>query len=129
MILDASAVLAVVFGESDFREFNAAMNRAPTLSMSAVNYLEAAIRVDGMSDPRLAASLKRLIEINGVAVLSATRRHAELAREAYRRFGKGNHKANLNFGDCFAYALAKDSGEPLLFKGNDFRQTDILSAL
>lgn len=129
MILDASAVLAVIFGESDYPEINAAMNRASALSMSAVNYLEAAIKIDGMGDPRLAAALEQLVAINGVAILPATPHHAELAREAYRRFGKGNHKARLNLGDCFAYALAKETGEPLLFKGDDFPQTDILAAL
>jgi ribonuclease VapC len=73
--------------------------------------------------------LDRLIEVSGVKVVPVTAEQAGLAREAYRKYGKGNHPAKLNLGDCFAYALAKARGEPLLFKGHDFRRTDVEPAI
>jgi ribonuclease VapC len=129
VIVDASAILAIVFGESDHPQFSSILKQEPVLRMSAVNYLEAAVRIDGSGDPRYLPGLDLIINASGISIVPVTHAHALLAREAYRRFGKGNHKARLNLGDCFAYALAKESGEPLLFKGNDFRQTDIQSAL
>ena len=76
-----------------------------------------------------AEAFERLLTMTRVEVVPVTRRQAELARAAYRAFGKGNHRAALNFGDCFAYALAKESGEPLLFKGSDFSRTDVVAVV
>jgi ribonuclease VapC len=129
VIVDASALLAVALGEPEILDFTRVMDGAPSLRISSVNYLEAAIKVDGSGKRELIEALRRTIDTAGIITVAVTPQHAELAREAYRRFGKGNHKARLNLGDCFAYALAKESGEALLFKGNDFRQTDIQSAL
>jgi len=98
--------------------------------MSAVNYVEAAAVIDGSRDPIASRRFDELVREAGVSVEAVTVRQAQIARGAYRDFGKGSgHPARLNFGDCFAYALAKDSSEPLLFKGNDFPHTDIESAL
>jgi ribonuclease VapC len=99
------------------------------LFMSPVNYLEAAVRLDNLKDSRKGAELDNLINDFGIDMLPVTADQAYLAREAYQRFGKGNHPAKLNLGDCFAYALAKARSEPLLFKGDDFRKTDVEAAL
>ena len=129
MIVDASAVLAVVLGEPDLSTYSRAMQRAARLRMSAVNYLEAALRVDRIGDDDLIRALDEAIAAAGIMIVAATPTHAELARLAYRRFGKGNHDARLNLADCFAYALARESGEPLLFKGDDFTKTDVEPAV
>ncbi len=127
MIVDPSALLAVVFAESDGQAYADAMLSARECRMSAVGYLEAAIRLDqllGRVDPRL----DQMMELLEITIEPVTPQHARLARIAYRRYGKGNHPARLNLGDCFSYALAKSAREPLLFKGDDFSQTDIPSA-
>ncbi len=133
MIVDTSAILAILLGEDDAAEFAIAVERAEHCAMSAVNYLEAGI----VLDRRLSASttgticddpLAAVIEAAEISIEAVTVEHADVARAAYRKFGKGNHPAGLNFGDCFAYALAKLSGEPLLFKGNDFALTDLVPA-
>lgn len=98
--------------------------------VSAPNHFEAAIVVDGSRDPVLSRRLDDVIAEAGVTIEPVTERQARIAREAYRDFGKGiGHPAQLNFGDCFAYALAKDLAEPLLFKGNDFAHTDVRRAV
>jgi ribonuclease VapC len=98
--------------------------------MSAATFLEAAIVVDGSRDPILSREFDEFVAASGIAIEPVTERQARIAREAYRDFGKGSgHAAQLNFGDCFAYALAKDRMEPLLFKGGDFRHTDVRPAL
>ncbi len=93
--------------------------------MSAANYLEAGIVADRQRDERFGARLDPLLEELGIDVAAVTADHAKIAREAYRRYGKGRHPARLNLGDCFAYALSKATGEPLLYKGNDFVGTDV----
>lgn len=98
------------------------------LVMSPVNFLEAAIRADALGGA-VAGGLDALMEAGGISITQVTPEQARLAREAHRRFGRGNHPAKLNLGDCFAYALSKARGEPLLFKGNDFRLTDVEAAL
>lgn len=97
--------------------------------MSPVNYLEAAVKADGLRDTRKGEELDNLIAGFGIEIVPVTSEQAFLAREAYQKFGKGNHAAKLNLGDCFAYALAKARREPLLFKGEDFRMTDIEAAV
>ena len=93
--------------------------------MSAVSYVEAAVVVDSNRNPILSRRLDDLLRDAGIAIEPVTLNQARIAREAYRDFGKGRHRAGLNFGDCFAYALAKEKNMPLLFKGDDFRHTDI----
>ena len=131
MIVDASAILAILLEEPDGDRMEDALLLAPDRhhAMSPVNYLEAAVRLDSLNSPGKGAELDNLINDFGISLVQVTARHARIAREAYKQFGKGNHPAKLNLGDCFAYALAKARGEPLLFKGGDFRLTDIEAAL
>jgi len=131
MIVDASAILAIMLEEEDGDAFEDALLLAPGRHhvMSPVNYLEAAVRLDGLKETNKGAELDSMLKGFGVDLVSVTPRQAQLAREAYQRFGKGSHPARLNLGDCFAYALAKVRNEPLLFKGDDFRHTDVEAAL
>src|ERR1700686_1195635 len=96
--------------------------------MSAINYVEAGVVVDANRNALLSRRLDQLLRDVEISVEPVTLNQARIAREAYRDFGKGRHRAGLNFGDCFAYALAKETGEPLLFKGDDFCHTDIVPA-
>lgn len=128
MIVDASVVIAILQGEADASALARALELAPIRRMSAASYLEAAIVTDGNRNPMLSRRFDELLRESTIAVEPVTVKQAEIAREAYRDFGKGRHRAGLNFGDCFAYALAKEKGEPLLFKGDDFCHTDIESA-
>ena len=93
--------------------------------MSVANVLEASIVVESRGSEAAAHDLDALLERAEIELVPVTVEHIEAARRAWRRYGKGNHPAALNFGDCFAYALARTTGEPLLFKGGDFSQTDI----
>ena len=103
---------------------------ASSRRVSAVNYVEAAVVIDASGDPIASRRVDEFFKIAQILIQAVTQTHAQIARDAYRDFGKGSgHPAKLNFGDCFAYALAKSSGEPLLFKGNDFMHTDITSVL
>jgi len=97
--------------------------------MSAANYLEAAVVIDGSRDPIASRRFDELMKEAQISIEPFTAEQARIAREAYRDFGEGSgHAASLNFGDCFAYALAKSTDEPLLFKGDDFTHTDISCA-
>jgi ribonuclease VapC len=125
MILDSSAVVAILRAEPEAPEMALAMDLADGCRISAVNYVEAAIVIDSGRDPIASRRFDDFFREAGVVIESLTRTQAEIAREAYRDFGKGRHKAGLNFGDCFAYALAKEKGEALLFKGEDFCHTDV----
>ncbi|MBI1790599.1 MAG: type II toxin-antitoxin system VapC family toxin [Acidobacteria bacterium] len=126
MILDASALIAVLRGERDARRYAEAIAGAVSCRMSAANYLEAAMVIDGSRDPIASRRFDQFVARAGIRVEPVTREQADTARAAYRDFGKGSgHPAQLNFGDCFAYALAKVTAEPLLFKGKDFSETDI----
>jgi ribonuclease VapC len=129
MIVDASALLAIVLGETDRQRFYTSLGRSGSSAISAVNYVEAGIRADRDQDPKRGEFLDEVMQRFGVRIASITPGQALMAREAYQRFGKGNHPARLNLGDCFAYALAKARREPLLFKGDDFSKTDIEAAL
>ena len=129
MIVDSSAIVAIVRNEPERAEFLAALAESATNRLSAANYLEAAIVVDGSRNPALSRYLDEFLEATETIIEPVTERQARIARDAYRDFGRGSgHPANLNFGDCFAYALAKDAGEPLLYKGTDFSHTDVRSA-
>jgi len=129
MIVDASALLAIVLGESDGQQFYTSLGRAGTSSVSAVNYVEAGIRADQDKTGSRGKLLDELMQHFAVQIASITPEQATMARETYRRYGKGRHPARLNLGDCFAYSLAKLRREPLLFKGDDFKKTDIEPAL
>ena len=129
MIVDTSALIAILRDELEAAACAAAIEAAPQRRMSAANFVEAAIVIDGSRDP-IGRRLDDLVAEAQLAIEAVTAAHARIAREAYRDFGRGSgHPARLNFGDCFAYALARATGEPLLFKGNDFSHTDIASAL
>ena len=128
MIVDSSAVLAILFGEPDARHHASAIMTASPCRMSVANVLEASIVVERRGGDTAGHELDVLLERADVELVPVTVEHLEAARRAWRRFGRGNHRAALNFGDCFAYALAKSTGEPLLFKGEDFAQTDIEAA-
>jgi ribonuclease VapC len=130
MIVDASAILSMLLHEQDEDRFvDALSERAEDAVISPVNYLEIALKVDRGDAPQFSNAVDPLLSRLGVEITRITPEQAYLAREAYQRFGKGNHPAKLNLGDCFAYALAKARGEPLLFKGDDFRKTDVEAAL
>lgn len=130
MIVDASVVLAILLEEPDGDGLEDKLLLAKNdLSMSPVNYLEVAVRLDNLHNPRKGDQLDPLLESFGIEIADIDAQQALLAREAYQKFGKGNHPAKLNLGDCFAYALSKARSEPLLFKGDDFRRTDVKAAL
>lgn len=126
--VDTSALVAVVLGESDAERFLAAMS-ADDAAVATVSVVEAAIVVEARQGPDAARDLQLLIDGAIERVVPVEREHAAAAVAAWRRFGKGRHPAGLNFGDCFAYALADVEGLPLLYKGDDFGQTDIAAVL
>ncbi len=133
MILDTSALIAILRFEAEAPEFarlieNAAKSAAQP-RVSAVRYVEAGAVIDGSKDPVASRRFDELIEEAQIAIEPVTEAQARIARQAYRDFGKtSGHSAKLNFGDCFSYALAKSTGEPLLFKGRDLSRTDVKSA-
>ena len=130
MIIDTSALIAILRAENDAREMAVAIEQAQVRRISAANFLETAVVIDASRDPVASRRFDELVEAAELRVEAVTFDQARIARDAYKDFGKGSgHKAGLNFGDCFAYALAKTTGEPLLFKGDDFGHTDITPAL
>jgi ribonuclease VapC len=128
MIVDSSVIIAVLRGESDAAAISRALQGASVCRMSAVTYVESAVVTDSNRNPVLSRRFDDLLRDVGIRVESVTPEQAHIARQAYRDFGKGRHHAGLNFGDCFAYALAKERDEPLLFKGDDFLHTDVEAA-
>lgn len=125
MILDSSAIVAVVRLEPEGRSFESLIERTRGIGLSAASMLETAL----VLGPALDSTLDRFVEMAGISLEPVTVAQAHLARQAYRRYGRGSgHPARLNYGACFSYALAMDKREPLLFKGNDFSQTDVLVA-
>ena len=129
MILDTSAVIAILRFETEASEFAKIIERATQRRISAVSYVEAGAVIDGSKDPVASRRFDELIDEAQVAIEPVTEAQARIARQAYRDFGKtSGHPAKLNFGDCFSYALAKTKGEPLLFKGQGFSQTDVKPA-
>lgn len=125
MIIDTSALVAILYGEPEGPRFVQLIHDAETARISVANYVELAMVVENQLGPDGMRQAEAFFRRAGISVEPVTLEHGELARQAFLDFGKGRHKAGLNFGDCFAYALAKTSGEPLLFKGNDFIQTDV----
>ena len=125
MIVDSSAIIAILGSEAEGDTMERAIAAAPSRSQSAANYIETGIVIDGRSNATLSRGFDEFLQLMGIRIEPVSTKQARIAREAYRDYGKGRHRAGLNFGDCFAYALAKEMGEPLLFKGDDFRQTDV----
>jgi len=126
MIVDTSAFIAVVRGETGAEVYANLIANAPIVRISAGTYVELGIVVDGSRNPVMSGALDSFLEESRVIIEPMTAAQAQTARIAYQRFGKGSgHPARLNMGDCFSYALARDLGEPLLFKGDDFTLTDI----
>src|ERR1700751_5613435 len=129
MIIDTSAIIAILNDEPERRAFNEVIEHSDTCLLSAANFLEASIVIennrgyDGLRDFDL------LMAAAGIELAPVDADQAHIARQAFRQYGKGRHPAALNFGDCFSYALAKATGFPLLFKGQDFAKTDIHAAL
>lgn len=129
MVIDSSVLAAVVLGEPDAERYVQAMQRHEPLSVSAATLLESRIVVEARQGPDATRDLDLLVDQAVVAVQPVDAHQADIAFAAWRRFGKGRHPAGLNFGDCFAYALASVLDEPLLFKGEDFAATDVRAAL
>lgn len=126
MIIDTSALIAIVKLEPDGVVYESALQTSPINRISAATYLEASIVIDRARDPVVSRRLDELLTEAAIIIEPVTESQARIARDAYRDFGKGSgHPAGLNVGDCFAYALAQELDEPLLFKGDDFGQTDI----
>jgi ribonuclease VapC len=126
--LDTSALVAILFREPEAETFVRQIHAADVARLSVANFLELVMvlrRLAGPDSPRLAETFLRR---SGILIESVTLEQGEWARQAFLDFGKGRHPAGLNFGDCFAYALAKETGEPLLFKGEDFAKTDVRRA-
>lgn len=129
MIVDSSALVGILYGEPGWRELNDLIESAETVRISAATIFEASIVVDANNDPVLSRKLNDLIHTGQIEIEPFTAEQASIARSAYADYGKGSgHPAGLNFGDCFAYALAYALDEPLLYKGDDFAHTDIRAA-
>lgn len=130
MIVDSSALIAILREEHEAELFAEKIAAETRPAMSIVSLVESAVVADGQKNPVVSRRFDELVKVLGIQMQPATIEQGRLAREAYRDFGKGSgHPARLNFGDCFAYALAKDRAEPLLFKGEAFSATDVIRAL
>jgi ribonuclease VapC len=130
VIVDSSAVVAILRAEPDAARYAAAIEAAQSRKISAANWLESAIVVSDPADPVTGRRFDEFVREAALRIEPVTAAQASIARAAYRDFGKGSgHPAQLNFGVCFAYALAAETGEPLLFKGDDFSRTDLPSAI
>lgn len=128
MILDTSALVAILYREPEAEAFVQAVHDADACRISVANYVELSMVVESQLGAEGTRQAEAFLRRAGIAIEPVTIEHGELARQAFLDFGKGRHKAGLNFGDCFSYALAKAAGEPLLFKGKDFALTDIEAA-
>jgi ribonuclease VapC len=129
MTLDTSALVAVLFGEPEADAFTRLIHDAERCLISAGSFLELSIVIERQAGPEAARQCDMFFRRAGIIIEPFTVEQAHIARQAFHDFGKGRHGAGLNFGDCFAYALSKVTGEPLLYKGNDFRKTDVAGAL
>jgi ribonuclease VapC len=128
VIIDSSALVAILRDEPDAGRYALAIEQAADRRISAATYVEVGAVIDGARDPVASRRVDELLQVAGIVVEPVTE-EARRAREAYRDFGKGSgHPARLNFGDCFSYALATSTGDALLFKGEDFALTDVMRA-
>jgi ribonuclease VapC len=128
MILDTSALVAILYGEPEARDFVERVHGADVCRISVANHVELSMVVESQLGSNGMRQTEAFLRRAGVVVEPVTIEQGDLARQAFLDFGKGRHKAGLNFGDCFAYALSRATGEPLLFKGDDFARTDIRRA-
>jgi ribonuclease VapC len=129
MVLDTSALLALLLDEPEAETYRAAVEEDETRLVSAATLLETAIVIEARKGESGGRELDLVVHKAGIVIVPVEEEHLAEARRAYRRFGRGRHRAGLNYGDVFAYALARTAGEPLLFKGDDFSQTDVRSAV
>jgi ribonuclease VapC len=129
MTLDTSALAAIFFGEPEADKFIQIIHDADVCRISAVNFVELSMVIESQIGPDAGRQCDIFLRRSGVIIEPVTVEQAHLARQAFLDFGKGRHPAGLNFGDCFAYALSRATGEPLLFKGRDFGKTDIQAAM
>ena len=130
MIIDTSALIAILRAEPEASVYARAIESARARRLSAASYVEVGAVIDRAGDAVASRRVDELLAVTDIGIEAVSADQARIAREAYRDFGKGSgHSAGLNFGDCFSYALAKARGEPLLFKGEDFGHTDITTAL
>ena len=125
MVLDTSAILAILQNEPERRKFNEAIDAAETRSLSTASFVECSMVLESRYGADGVRDLDLFIAKAQVSLVPVDEEQADLARRAFRKYGKGRHPAGLNFGDCFSYALARALDEPLLFKGSDFTHTDI----
>jgi ribonuclease VapC len=128
MVIDTSAIVAIAFNEPDAASLEQRIADDPVRVISAATVLEAAMVIEARLGEPGGSELDLWLHKVGVEIIAVEAEHADQARRAWRRYGKGRHPAGLNYGDCFSYALAALTGEPLLYKGNDFSQTDIRTA-
>jgi ribonuclease VapC len=128
MVIDASALLAILLNEPERRDFHERIEAAERRLVSAATVVEVGIVLIGRRQSTAEPLFDEYLQRAGLEIVPVDTEQARLARDAFRRFGKGRHAAGLNFGDCFAYALAAVTGEPLLYKGDDFDQTDVAAA-
>ena len=126
MVLDTSALIAVLLNESEAAAFRLAIEEDPVRLLSAANLVETGIVIEARVGEAGGRELDLLLHKAAIEVVAVDTGQADLARHAYRQFGKGHHLAGLNYGDCFAYALSQSAGEPLLFKGDDLSKTDVM---
>ncbi len=129
MVIDTSAIIAVLFGEGGAERYSTAIDIDPTRLMSAASVLEACLVVEREIGEQGIRELDLLLLKVGIEIIAFNEEQLKVARHAFREYGKGRHPAGLNFGDCFSYALSRTSGEPLLFKGDDFTKTDVTACL
>ncbi|MGH8676014.1 MAG: type II toxin-antitoxin system VapC family toxin [Burkholderiales bacterium] len=129
MIIDTSAIIAILFNERDAKTYAQAITKADSCRVSAATFVEASIVVEAQTKNGGGSQLDAFLRRARIAIEPVTEEQAHIARQAFADFGKGRHPAALNYGDCFSYALAKATGEPLLFKGADFKKTDIPAAI
>lgn len=129
MVVDTSALVAILLGEPDADDFARALDEAQVRLISAVTRVELSFVIEGRKGETGRADLELLLRDGGFEIVSVTPQQAMIAIDAFRRFGRGRHRAALNIGDCFSYALAVTTNHPLLFKGNDFIHTDLRPAL
>jgi len=125
MVIDTSAVLAILQDEPERRAFNEAIEAADSRSLSVASFVEVSIVIEARYGAEDVRHLDRFLDRAGVVLAAVDAEQGKLARQAFSQFGKGRHVAGLNLGDCFSYALAQVLGEPLLYKGEDFSQTDV----
>ena len=129
MVIDTSALLAILLDERERRSYNEAIEAAATRAVSAATFVEVSIVVESRFGAEGLRDLDQFVDRAKIEIAAVDLEQANLARLAFSRFGKGRHPAGLNFGDCFSYALAIARGEPLLYKGEDFALTDVASAM